>query len=83
MEPIGWFVSIGVGAMLGWLAEQFAKSSVGRAMTIVMGIVGSIVANALLDAIVISFGGWLGYFVGGLVGACVLIVATRAIAREA
>jgi uncharacterized membrane protein YeaQ/YmgE (transglycosylase-associated protein family) len=82
MEPVGWVVSIFVGGVLGWLADWFARGELQRGMTIVMGVTGAIVTNAVLDTVVVQFGGLLGYLVGALVGACILIGATRALARE-
>jgi uncharacterized membrane protein YeaQ/YmgE (transglycosylase-associated protein family) len=76
---IGWIAAIIIGAIAGWLAEQFMKSQMGLAMNIVLGIVGAAVASWLFSLLGISLGGWAGYLIAGFIGACILIFAARAI----
>ncbi|HZO48212.1 MAG TPA: GlsB/YeaQ/YmgE family stress response membrane protein, partial [Xanthobacteraceae bacterium] len=61
----------------GWLAEQFMKSDMGLLMNIVLGIVGAVIASALLSVFGIALGGWLGYLICGFIGACLLIWIVR------
>jgi uncharacterized membrane protein YeaQ/YmgE (transglycosylase-associated protein family) len=79
---IGWIAAIIIGGIAGWLAEQFMRSNMGVLMNIVLGIVGAILANALLGVFGISLGGWIGYLVAGFVGACILIAIARAFRRS-
>ncbi len=76
-QQVGWLLAIVVGAAAGWIAEQLMRSNQGLLMNIVMGIVGSIVANALLAVFGVSFGGLVGYLIAGVIGACFLIAAGR------
>ncbi len=77
-QSVGWFAAIIIGGLAGWLAEKFMKSDMGIFMNILLGIVGAIVANAILGALNISLGGgWLGYLVAGFIGACILIFVGR------
>jgi uncharacterized membrane protein YeaQ/YmgE (transglycosylase-associated protein family) len=46
---VGWIAAIIIGGIAGWLAEQFMKSNMGVLMNIILGIVGAIVANAILS----------------------------------
>jgi uncharacterized membrane protein YeaQ/YmgE (transglycosylase-associated protein family) len=69
--------AIVIGGIAGWLAEQFMKSNIGMLMNIVLGIVGAIVANAILSVFGIVLGGWIGYLIAGFVGACILIAIAR------
>jgi uncharacterized membrane protein YeaQ/YmgE (transglycosylase-associated protein family) len=78
---IGWIAAIIIGGIAGWLAERFMKSNMGVLMNIILGIVGAIVANAILSAFGIVLGGWLGYLVAGFVGACILIWVGRLFRR--
>ena len=39
-QAVGWIAAIVIGAIAGWLAEQFMKSEMGLLMNIVLGIVG-------------------------------------------
>ena len=78
---VGWIAAIIIGGVAGWLAEQFMKSSMGMLMNILLGIVGAIVANALLGLFGIALGGWLGDLSAGFIGACILIAVARMIRR--
>jgi uncharacterized membrane protein YeaQ/YmgE (transglycosylase-associated protein family) len=52
-------------------------------MNIILGIVGAVVLNAILQALNFrSFGvGWLAYLITGFIGACILIAVGRMIRR--
>ena len=76
---VGWIAALIIGAIAGWLAEQFMKSNMGLLMNIVLGIVGAAVASALLSVVGIHLGGWIGYLIAGFLGACILIVIVRAV----
>jgi uncharacterized membrane protein YeaQ/YmgE (transglycosylase-associated protein family) len=78
-QAIGWVAAIIIGGIAGWLAEQFMKSNMGLLMNIVLGIVGAVVASALLGLLGISLGGWIGYLIAGFIGAVILIAIARAI----
>ena len=83
MNGVGWIAAIIVGGLAGWLAEMVMKSNTGIFMNIIMGIVGAIVLNAILQALNIqSFGvGWVAYLITGFIGACLLIFVGRLIRR--
>ena len=44
-----------------------------------LGIVGAAIASAILSAIGINLGGWVGYLISGLIGAVLLIWIVRAV----
>ncbi|TPN86445.1 GlsB/YeaQ/YmgE family stress response membrane protein [Mesorhizobium sp. CU2] len=83
MNGVGWVAAIIVGGLAGWLAEMVMKSNTGIFMNIIMGIVGAIVLNAILQALNIqSFGvGWVAYLITGFIGACLLIFVGRLVRR--
>ncbi|TIM09027.1 GlsB/YeaQ/YmgE family stress response membrane protein [Mesorhizobium sp.] len=83
VNGVGWIAAIIIGGLAGWLAEMFMKSNMGVLMNIVLGIVGAIVLNAILQALNIgAFGtGWIAYLITGFVGACLLILAGRLVRR--
>jgi uncharacterized membrane protein YeaQ/YmgE (transglycosylase-associated protein family) len=60
---------------------MFMKSTMGVLMNIILGIVGALVANAILSLFGIVLGGWLGYLVAGFIGACILIAIARMFGR--
>jgi uncharacterized membrane protein YeaQ/YmgE (transglycosylase-associated protein family) len=79
VNGVGWIAAILVGGVAGWLAEMVMKSNMGILMNVVLGIVGAVVLNAILQALNIgSFGvGWLAYLITGFIGACILIFVGR------
>lgn len=80
MEGIGWIGAIIIGAIAGWIAEKIMKTDQGLLMNIVMGIVGAIVANAILVFVFgNTLGGWIGQLIVAVIGACLLIWVWRAI----
>ena len=46
---VGWIAAIIIGGLAGWLAEMFMKSDTGIVMNIILGIVGAVLANAILS----------------------------------
>ena len=78
---IGWIAAIIIGGIAGWLAEKFMKSDMGLIMNITLGIVGAIIANAILGVFGVVLGGWIGYLIAGFVGACILIAVARMFRR--
>jgi uncharacterized membrane protein YeaQ/YmgE (transglycosylase-associated protein family) len=83
MTGIGWIGSIILGGLAGWIAEKIMKSDQGLLMNIVLGIVGALVLNWLLFAIVgTTLGGWIGQLIVAAAGACLLIFAVRLIRRK-
>lgn len=78
-QSVGWIAAIIIGGLAGFLAEQFMKSNMGLLMNIVLGIVGAVIASALLSIVGIQLGGWLGYLIVGFIGACILIAVVRMI----
>jgi len=78
-QQVGWLLAIIVGALAGWIAEQIMRSNQGLLMNIIMGVIGAVVANFLLSMFGIAFGGVIGYLIAGVIGACILIAAGRAL----
>lgn len=82
MAGIGWFSAIIIGGLAGWLAGKFMDMRFGILMNIVLGIVGSVIANAILARFNIFVAGdWLGYLVTGFLGASLLLFVARLVRR--
>jgi uncharacterized membrane protein YeaQ/YmgE (transglycosylase-associated protein family) len=80
MEGVGWIGAIIIGGLAGWIAEQIMKTDHGLLMNIVMGIVGALVANAILIFVFgATLGGWIGQLIVAVIGASLLIWIWRAI----
>lgn len=83
LNGVGWIAAIIIGGLAGWLAEMVMKSNMGIFMNILLGIVGAVVLNAILQALNIGvFGaGWIAYLITGFIGACLLIAVGRMVRR--
>jgi len=65
----------------GWIASMIMKSDTGILLNIIIGIVGAAIASFIFGLVGVSFNGWLGYLIAGLVGACILIALVRLVRR--
>lgn len=84
MQGLGWIAAIIVGALAGWIAEKIMKTDHSLLVNIILGIVGALVLNWLLLAVVGStLGGWIGQLIVGVIGACILIAVGRAVRGRA
>ncbi|WP_064683621.1 GlsB/YeaQ/YmgE family stress response membrane protein [Rhizobium bangladeshense] len=82
MEGVGWISAIIIGGLAGWLAGKLMNARYGIFLNIVLGIVGSVVATAILAQFQVQLaGGRLGYFMTGFLGACLLIFLARLVRR--
>ena len=76
-RSIGWVAAIIIGGFAEWIASAVMKSGTGIFVNIILGIIGAAVASFLFGILGVSFGGWIGYLVAGVLGACILIWAVR------
>ena len=78
MEGVGWIGTIIIGGIAGWIAEKFMKAEHGLIMNIIMGVLGALLLNFLLELI---FGweavGWWMNFIIAIIGAALLIWGYR------
>lgn len=78
---VGWLAAIIIGGLAGWIASALMKTNTGVLLNIVLGIIGAGVASFLFGIFGISFGGWIGYLVAGVLGACILVGLVRAVRK--
>ncbi|WP_370676576.1 GlsB/YeaQ/YmgE family stress response membrane protein [Pleomorphomonas sp. PLEO] len=78
---IGWIAAIIIGGLAGWIASGLMKTDTGLFLNIVLGIIGAAIASFLFGVFGIAFGGWIGYLIAGVLGACILIGGVRAVQR--
>jgi uncharacterized membrane protein YeaQ/YmgE (transglycosylase-associated protein family) len=82
-QGIGWIASIIIGGFAGWIAEKLTRSNMGLIVNIILGMIGAALAAWLFELLGVRLAtGWLSYLIAGVVGACLLIVATRLIAPD-
>lgn len=78
---IGWIAAIIIGGLAGWIASGLMRTDTGVFLNIVLGIIGAAIASFLFGILGISFGGWIGYLIAGVIGACILVGIVRAVKR--
>jgi uncharacterized membrane protein YeaQ/YmgE (transglycosylase-associated protein family) len=79
MEGVGWIMTIVIGGLAGWIAEKMMKAEHGLLTNIILGILGAVVLNLILEAILgWEAVGWIANLIIAVVGACLLIWAYRA-----
>jgi len=77
LSVIYWIV---IGGLAGWLAEKIMKSDMGLIGNIILGIVGSVVLNAVLRGLDFQPAErWYIQLLIAIVGACILIFGWRLI----
>lgn len=80
MAGLGWILTIIIGGLAGWIAEQIMKAEHGLLINILLGIAGAVVLNAILIGLVGStVGGVIGQLIVAIIGACLLIWGYRLI----
>jgi len=81
---VGFFGTLLIGGLAGWIAEKLTKSDQGLLTNIIVGILGSYIGGWLANAIGLRLGeifqGWFwGNLLVSVVGAVILITAYRMI----
>lgn len=77
---MGFFGSIIVGGLAGWIASMIMKADTGLILNIILGIVGALVLNVFLGWIgIYTEEAWLPQLFVGAGGAAILIWGYRAI----
>jgi uncharacterized membrane protein YeaQ/YmgE (transglycosylase-associated protein family) len=84
MNGLGWIGAIIIGAIAGWIAEKVMHAEHGLLTNIILGILGAVILNALLGAIMgFEAVGWIANLIVGVIGACLLIWGYRAVKGRA
>jgi len=81
MDIWGILVSLGIGAVAGWLAGIIMKSKSGLLFNIILGLVGGIVGGFILSLFNLNIPGIVGSIIGSVVGACLVIFIVRLIKK--
>ena len=79
---IGLIGAIIIGGLAGWIASMIMKADTGLFANIGLGIVGAVLLNVILSIFgIYAERAWVPQLIVGLVGACALIAAYRAVRR--
>jgi uncharacterized membrane protein YeaQ/YmgE (transglycosylase-associated protein family) len=83
MDPIALLLMLVIGAVAGWLAGVvYAGAGFGLVGNIIVGILGAIIAGALLPGF-LQFPGIVGQIISAAIGAIVLLVLVSFVSRRA
>ena len=83
MDPVAILVMLVIGAIAGWLAGVvYAGGGFGLVGNIIVGILGAIVAGALLPGF-LHFPGIVGSIISSAIGAVILLALVNFVARRA
>ena len=79
---VGFFGTLLIGAIAGWIAEKLTRSNMGLLLNIVTGIVGAFIGAFLANALGLRLGevfqGWFwGNLLVAVVGAVILIMIVK------
>ena len=84
MNGVGIIMSIILGGLAGFIAEKIMKANVGLLTTTILGIVGALFLNFILNVLgVYTTPVWYVQLIVAIVGACILIFLWRAIRGRA
>jgi uncharacterized membrane protein YeaQ/YmgE (transglycosylase-associated protein family) len=84
MTGVGFFGTLLIGALAGWIAEKVTRSDMGLIANIVLGIIGSYIGSFLASVMGLELGevfdGWFwGNLLVAALGAIILILVVRLI----
>ncbi len=83
MDPVGIIVMLVIGAVAGWLAGVvYSGAGFGLLGNIIVGILGAIVAGALLPGF-LHFSGIAGQIISSAIGAVILLALVSFVSRRA
>jgi uncharacterized membrane protein YeaQ/YmgE (transglycosylase-associated protein family) len=83
MDPVAILIMLVIGAVAGWLAGiVYSGAGFGLLGNIVVGILGAIIAGALLPGF-LHFPGIFGHIISSAIGAVILLFLVSLVSRRA
>ena len=83
MDPVAIILMLVIGAVAGWLAGVvYSGAGFGLIGNIVVGILGAIIAGALLPGF-LQFSGVIGEIISSAIGAIILLALVNFVSRRA
>ena len=73
MEGVGWFATIIIGILAGWIAEKVTSRNHGLFMNLIIGLIGALLGGWLAHAMGIAYKGWWASLLVSTIGAIVLL----------
>lgn len=83
MDPVAIIIMLVIGAVAGWLAGlMYSGAGFGIIGNIIVGILGAIIAGALLPGF-LQFSGVVGEIISSAIGAIILLALVNFVSRRA
>ena len=83
MDPVAIIIFLAIGAVAGWLAGViYSDAGFGLVGNIIVGILGAIIAGALLPGF-LHFSGIVGQIISAAIGAIILLALVNFVSRRA
>lgn len=73
MEGVGWFATIVIGILAGFIAEKVMSRSHGLFTNLIVGLIGAVLGGWLAGVLGIAFHGWWASLLVSTAGAIVLL----------
>jgi uncharacterized membrane protein YeaQ/YmgE (transglycosylase-associated protein family) len=78
MGTVAWILTVVLAGFTGWVAEKLMRRDLGVIGTIVLGVVGGVLLNAILRGLgIVQPGMWAIQSLTAIVGSAALIAAWR------
>jgi uncharacterized membrane protein YeaQ/YmgE (transglycosylase-associated protein family) len=79
MEGVGWFATIIIGILAGFIAEKVTSRDDGLITNLIVGLIGALLGGWLAGVLGITYNGWWASLLVSTVGAVVLLFIWGAI----
>ena len=74
MEGVGWFATIIIGILAGWIAEKVTSRDHGLIMNLIVGLIGAVLGRFIaMNVLGFTYEGWMQSLLVSSVGAIVLL----------
>jgi uncharacterized membrane protein YeaQ/YmgE (transglycosylase-associated protein family) len=83
MVGVGWFATIIIGILAGWIAEKIMNRSHGLILNLIVGLIGSVIGKYLAENVfqLAVAPGWIGSIIVSTIGAVILLFLVGLVRR--
>lgn len=74
MEGVGWFATIIIGILAGWIAEKVTSRDHGLFVNLIVGLIGAVIGRFVaMNLLGFTYDGWIQSLLVSSVGAIILL----------
>ena len=74
MEGVGWFATIVIGILAGWIAEKVTSREHGLITNLIVGLIGAVLGRFIaVNLLGFTYEGWMQSLLVSTVGAIILL----------